>query len=579
MQVNSKKYFDQITFLFIFALFFFITSQTVFAEAAKEVTREKGLEKTQTSDQTDETLDKALAGIERQRKTIHEIQVRIEGSQGAKQQMLEAWLDKARINLLEQGVAFAKKVEAKTGDEDINKEGYRREAEKIVNEQNRLANTVVNSIQKKLKQPEPDSSAAEKAGVFSKTFVQLESIQHVVQIQIKNLELAENFKLEVAEHKQSLKKSLSDRAVGISILLDSMMDDIASFTASAEVLPDDEQIATSLNVTKQLAKKLAESLDSQLDIMNSLGMETVAYRELVLRATGEITTDVLGRGVATRLFAAWGKKLWNGVVDNGPDIFFKLFIFIIILYASKKLSKLAHRIVEKSLNKSNVNLSELLRRMILSITRNSIIVIGLLVALSQVGIRIGPLFAGLGIVGFVVGFALQDSLSNFASGLMILLYRPYDVGSLIEAGGVFGTVSKMSLVNTTVMTFDNQTIVMPNNKIWGDVIKNVTAQKTRRVDMVFGISYTDDIPKAETIFKEILDSHGKVLKDPEPIVRLHELADSSVNFIVRPWVATGDYWDVYWDITRTVKLRFDSEGISIPFPQRDVHIYNHSITS
>jgi len=577
--VNSKKYFDLITFLFIFALFFFVTPQTVFAEAAKEVTREKGLEKTQTSDQTDETLDKALADIERQRKTIHEIQARIEESQGAKQQILEAWLDKARINLLEQGVAFAEKVEAKTGDEDINKEGYRREAEKIVNEQNRLANTVVNSIQKKLKQPEPDSSAAEKAGVFSKTFVQLESIQHVVEIQIKNLELAENFKLEVAEHKQSLKKSLSDRAMGISILLDSMIDDIASFTASAEVLPDDEQITTSLDVTKQLAKKLAESLDSQLDIMNSLGMETVAYRELVLRATGEIMTDVLGRGVATRLFAAWGKKLWNGVVDNGPDIFFKLFIFIIILYASKKLSKLAHRIVEKSLNKSNVNLSELLRRMILSITRNSIIVIGLLVALSQVGIRIGPLFAGLGIVGFVVGFALQDSLSNFASGLMILLYRPYDVGSLIEAGGVFGTVSKMSLVNTTVMTFDNQTIVMPNNKIWGDVIKNVTAQKTRRVDMVFGISYTDDIPKAELIFKEILDSHDKILKDPEPIVRLHELADSSVNFIVRPWVATGDYWDVYWDITRTVKLRFDSEGISIPFPQRDVHIYNHSITS
>ena len=203
--------------------------------------------------------------------------------------------------------------------------------------------------------------------------------------------------------------------------------------------------------------------------------------------------------------------------------------------------------------------------------------IGLLVALSQVGIRIGPLFAGLGIVGFVLGFALQDSLSNFASGLMILLYRPYDVGSLIETVGVFGTVSHMSLVNTTVMTFDNQTIVIPNNKIWGDVIKNVTAQKTRRVDMVFGISYTDDIPKAETIFKEILESNSKVLKDPEPIIRLHELADSSVNFIVRPWVATGDYWDVYWDVTRTVKLRFDSEGIIIPFPQRDVHIYNHSI--
>jgi len=577
MQVNSKKYFYWTTFLFIFTLFCFVPSQQVSADSVVEGTTEKGLEKTQAPEQTDETLDKALADIERQKNTIHDLQERIAGSQGIKQQILETWLDKARINLLEQGIAFAEKVEAKLKGGDIKKESYRREAEKIVNEQYKLASTVTNSIQKKVKLPEPDSSAAEKAGAFSKTFVQLESIQRVVQVQMKNLELAENFKLEVAEHKQSLVKSLSDRAVGISILLDSMMDDIVSFSASADVLPDDEQLASNLNVTKQLAKRLAESLDNQLDIMNSLGMETVAYRELVLRATGEITTDVLGGGVGTRLLAAWGKKLWNSVVDNGPDVVFKLFIFILILYVSKKLSKLAHSIVENSLNKPNVNLSELLRRMVLSITRNSIIVIGLLVALSQVGIRIGPLFAGLGIVGFVLGFALQDTLSNFASGLMILLYRPYDVGSLIETVGVFGTVSHMSLVNTTVMTFDNQTIVIPNNKIWGDVIKNVTAQKTRRVDMVFGISYTDDIPKAETIFKEILESNSKVLKDPEPIIRLHELADSSVNFIVRPWVATGDYWDVYWDVTRTVKMRFDSEGISIPFPQRDVHIYNHSI--
>ena len=157
--------------------------------------------------------------------------------------------------------------------------------------------------------------------------------------------------------------------------------------------------------------------------------------------------------------------------------------------------------------------------------------------------------------------------------MMILLYRPYDDGDVVEVGGVFGKVSKMSLVNTTILTFDNQTLVMPNSKIWGDVIKNVTAQDKRRVDMIFGIGYDDDIPKAEKVLTEIVTGHSKVLHDPAPVVRLNALNESSVDFIVRPWTGKDDYWDVYWDITRAVKLRFDEEGISIPFPQRDVHVY------
>jgi small conductance mechanosensitive channel len=212
--------------------------------------------------------------------------------------------------------------------------------------------------------------------------------------------------------------------------------------------------------------------------------------------------------------------------------------------------------------------------MVLSITRSVIIMVGLLIALSQLGISLGPLLAGLGIAGFVIGFALQDSLSNFASGIMILIYKPFDVGDLVEVGTVFGTVRHMSLVNTTVMTVDNQTLIVPNNSIWQNVIKNVTAQDTRRIDMTFGIGYSDDIPKAEKILKEIIETHELVLEDPEPIVRLHELGDSSVNFVVRPWVKTDDYWPVYWDITRAVKLAFDAQGVTIPFPQRDVHVFN-----
>ena len=200
-------------------------------------------------------------------------------------------------------------------------------------------------------------------------------------------------------------------------------------------------------------------------------------------------------------------------------------------------------------------------------------IFGLLVALSQLGFEVGPLLAGLGVAGFIVGFALQDTLSNFASGVMILLYRPYDVGDLVETAGAFGTVKDMTLVSTTILTVDHQTLVIPNSKIWGDVIKNVTAQTNRRVDMVFGIGYADDIPHAERILKEIVEAHELVLDEPAPNIRLHNLGDSSVDFVVRPWTKTDDYWDVYWDITREVKMRFDAEGISIPFPQRDVHVF------
>jgi small conductance mechanosensitive channel len=149
---------------------------------------------------------------------------------------------------------------------------------------------------------------------------------------------------------------------------------------------------------------------------------------------------------------------------------------------------------------------------------------------------------------------------------------------MVEAGGVFGKVNKMSIVSTTILTIDNQTIVVPNSKIWGDVIRNVTNQALRRVDLVFGISYSDDIPKAERVLMDILKQHDKVLDDPEPVVKLHKLGDSSVDFVVRPWVKAEDYWDVFWDVTRSVKMRFDEEGISIPFPQRDVHIYEEKVS-
>jgi small conductance mechanosensitive channel len=267
-------------------------------------------------------------------------------------------------------------------------------------------------------------------------------------------------------------------------------------------------------------------------------------------------------------------SLRAAAVANGPDILFRLLVFVLILLVFRVLSRLTRRAVSAACDRPGVDMSTLLKDVLQSICGGTVMAIGFLMALSQIGISLGPMLAGLGVAGFVVGFALQDTLGNFAAGGMILIYRPYDVDDFVEVTGASGLVKNMSLVSTTITTFDNQTLVIPNSKIWGDVIKNVTAQRLRRVDLEFGIGYGDDVELAERVLNDIVSSHDMVLPKPETMIKLHTLGDSSVNFIVRPWVKTEDYWNVYWDITREVKLRFDREGISIPFPQRDVHLYS-----
>jgi small conductance mechanosensitive channel len=263
---------------------------------------------------------------------------------------------------------------------------------------------------------------------------------------------------------------------------------------------------------------------------------------------------------------------WLTSAEGGIRWAKNISLFFVVLLVSWILANLLSKAVKKAVVKME-SASELLKDFIVNITRNTVFLIGFVVALSMLEINIGPLLAAIGAAGFIVGFALQGTLSNFAAGIMILVYRPYDVGDFVDIGGTFGTVDAMTIVSTTLIKPDNQKVIVPNNMIWGDIITNVTGTDKRRVDMVFGIGYSDDIAKAQKILEEILANHEAILKDPEPVIRVHELADSSVNFVVRPWVATENYWEVYWDITRSVKERFDAEGVSIPFPQRDVHLH------
>jgi small conductance mechanosensitive channel len=218
------------------------------------------------------------------------------------------------------------------------------------------------------------------------------------------------------------------------------------------------------------------------------------------------------------------------------------------------------------------NLSKLLQAFLVTLVYWLVLAIGLMVVLSGLGIDVSPVFALIGGASFIMAFAFQDTLGNLASGLMIMVNRPFDEGDYVDVGGVAGTVKSVSIVATTVITPDNQVIVIPNKNVWGNVITNVTASQTRRVDLVFGISYEDSIPEALRVIEETTKAHPLVLQDPAPVIRVHELADSSVNFVCRPWTRTSDYWDVYWDLTRQIKENFDAAGISIPYPQQDLHI-------
>ncbi len=403
-----------------------------------------------------------------------------------------------------------------------------------------------------------------------------ERLDTIYQMSFKHIEKMNQLKMDVQKAQSEFTDLLSARIEELSGRMELALKRIEYYESRRKETPDDKNIVTLLIAANKSLENNAASMRVVLDLMDSFKIDVADYRARLVEKTSKLDIGALDTGVATSLASRALGRVTDWLVESGPGTLFKLLIFAAIIFLFRFVKRLVRAALEKALDSSKLDLSELARRMLITTASNLVMLIGILLALAQLGISLGPLLAGLGIAGFVVGFALQETLGNFAAGVMILIYRPYDVGDLIDVGGVFGKVDRMSLVSTGILTLDNQMIIMPNSKIWGDVIKNVTDQDLRRVDMVFGIAYDDEIPKAESILEDILKKHEKVLKEPAPVVRLHTLNESSVDFIVRPWVKAENYWEVYWDITRAVKLKFDEEGISIPFPQRDVHIYNEN---
>jgi small conductance mechanosensitive channel len=244
---------------------------------------------------------------------------------------------------------------------------------------------------------------------------------------------------------------------------------------------------------------------------------------------------------------------------------------IVIYIVGKIVVNILVNVFAKVMAKSKYD--DMLIDFLKAIVRSILMLFVIIAALGQLGIDTTSFAAILAAAGLAIGLSLQGSLSNFASGVMLLVFRPFKAGDYVDAGGASGTVKSISIFTTLIVTPDNKEIIVPNGAIYGGNITNFSARDTRRVDLVFGIGYDDDLKKAKSILEEMVKADERILQDPAPTVAVAELGDSSVNFVVRPWAASSDYWGVKFDLTEAVKLRFDAEGISIPYPQMDVHVH------
>lgn len=272
--------------------------------------------------------------------------------------------------------------------------------------------------------------------------------------------------------------------------------------------------------------------------------------------------------ISTDQVQGYVDKAVEMAMQFGPKLVLAIVVLLVGLAVIGRVTKLMRAGMDRS--KAEPTLARFLTNLV-SVALKALLFISVA---SMVGVETTSFIAVLGAAGLAIGLALQGSLANFAGGVLVLMFRPYKVGDFIEAQGVAGTVFSIQIFHTVLKTPDNKVVVVPNGGISNGIITNYSAEATRRVDFVFGIGYDDDIAKAKGILKRLVEEDARTLKDPAPQIVVAELGDSSVNFKVRVWVQASDYWGLFFDMTEKVKLAFDAEGVSIPFPQRDVHLYN-----
>lgn len=267
-------------------------------------------------------------------------------------------------------------------------------------------------------------------------------------------------------------------------------------------------------------------------------------------------------------------NLWNQLSELMSSFGISLFIALFILVIGRQVVKILIKVISSALERSNTE--DTVRIFVTNLLNTLLMIVVFIAAINQLGIQTTSIIAVLGAAGLAIGLALQGSLSNFAAGILIVIYRPYKVGDYIQADNHLGTVDDIQIFSTVLKTPDNKLVIVPNGSIMNGSIVNFSNQDKRRVDIIASCSYEDDIDKVKSVLADILSKDDRILSEPMPRIAVSELADSSVNLIVRPWVKNSDYIDVYYSLLEEIKKRFDQEGISIPYPQSDVHIHNHT---
>jgi len=518
-----------------------------------------------------ERIEQFEADIAAHREEITMLEGRIGSSEGMVRTIMVTRLDEARLELFDTTLKLADDA-AEAREQGLALDGYVDDVTALLSSLPASAYEAAGRIRDDLTLVLEPETPGDAILADQQAAIQIAEIDAIFATLVRWMRIAPEFGIDTGGERERVAALLEDSAANRSVFLEIAQREAEKLGSAVATLTDDAELSSWLAAMEARRAVASESLESAVALMNRLDLDSVHYRQQLLASTGEITTDVLDVGFIANLLREWSVTTTDFLVAEGPGLLVKIFFALLVLFVFMQLGKLLQRAVAGVINSQRVRMSSLLQKMVLGTVRNLFLIIGIMIALSQLGFSLGPVLAGLGIAGFIIGFALQDSLSNFASGMMILIYRPFDVGDYVEVAGVRGTVNAMTLVNTTFLTIDNQKLVVPNNTVWQSVITNYTDQATRRVDLVFGISYGDDIDKAESVIREVLAGYDKLLEEPAPVVKVGELGESSVNLIVRPWVRTEDYWETYWDLTKLIKQAFDRAGITIPFPQRDLHV-------
>lgn len=313
-------------------------------------------------------------------------------------------------------------------------------------------------------------------------------------------------------------------------------------------------------------------LERIVRLMESADLDVTDYRALLLAERGTIGVELLRRDVFMSLLGSRINGIRDRLLAEGPNLVFRTVVFLALVALAWLVARLVQALVRSLVHRESVQLHRLVEGVIVSVSFGVVFAIGLVVALASIGISLVPMLAGLGVAGIIVGFALQDTLGNFASGWMILIYRPYDVDDHVIAGGVEGIVKRMNMVSTTIATFDNQRLVIPNSKIWGDVITNLTANRTRRVSIPVSVAFSEDLDRVEQVLREEIAAQEGVLAKPQPNVFVDNMGASEVVMMVHAWVRTSNYWTVLRSLTKRLKQRLDEEDMEIPYPQQDIYV-------